>query len=98
MHIYDQLKIIRDNLDGISQDIKDLLAVSPGENVMQIKAIEQAKEDAYRTNKRVYLYGSDGQWHTTYVSPSKYHEGKVTAIDPNGEVTVYTYDGDRGDD
>ena len=99
MHINDKLKIIAANIECISQDIKEILVeIEPIKYTLKDKAIEQAKIDAINVNKRVYLSRNLFGWYTKFDAPSKYHEGKVTAIDPNGKVTILTYDGNRGDD
>ena len=110
-HDSDKLKMIAELLAGISQDINDVIEkLGAGEEARKVheKLLADQDREVEIRNKarlaaaeygfRVYLYpGVNGSF-LRYTAPSKYHEGSVMTVNPDGSSKTVHYDGVRGDD
>ena len=90
------LAFIAKQLDGMSEDIRALLADLDQTDAERTgRVITDAQEFAARTARPAYLRNTACGLAWDAVPPSKYYEGRVIVIQPNGLACIQYFDGDR---
>ena len=84
-------------LDGMGQDIRELLAdLDQCDEQRRDKVFNDAREAAKKLDRPAYLMPLASGWMWSMEEPSKYHEGTVIMVPPSGACVTLMYDGDRG--